>query len=75
MCRAIGPGSLSDFFLVALFDFFSINVLVGRLEHLADRCRQLPVELPSMLVMMIEPLDRAGYYLSLEDVMNLVSYF
>jgi len=74
-CRAIGPGSLADFFLVVLFGFFSISVLVSRLEHLAGRCQWLPIELPLELIVMIEPLDKAGDYLGLEDVRNLVPYF
>ena len=60
---------------MVLFGFFSIDILVGRLEHLADRCRRLTIELPPELIVMIEPLDKAGDYLGLEDVRNLVPYF
>ena len=75
VCRVIGPRSPADFFLMALFGLFSIGVLVGHLEHLADQCWWPPIELPSELIVMIEPLDKAGDYLGLEDVSNLVPYF
>ena len=74
-CRVIGPRSPADFFLVALFGLFSIGVLVGHLEHLADQCRWPPIELPSKLVVMIEPVDETGDYFGFKDVRNLVSYF
>jgi hypothetical protein len=60
---------------VALFGLLSIGVLVGRLEHLADRDPRLPVELPTELMVMIEPADETGDYFSFKDVRNLVPYF
>jgi len=60
--RAIDPGSPADFFFMALFGLFSIDILVGRLEHLIDRDRWFPVKLPAELIMMIEPANEIGHH-------------
>ena len=60
---------------MALFGFFSIGVLVDRLEHPTDRDRWFPVKLPAKLIVMIEPADKIGDYFSFKDVRNLVPYF
>ena len=45
---------------MALFGLFSIDILVGRLEHLIDRDRWFPIKLPMEVIVMIELTDEIG---------------
>lgn len=74
-CWAIGLGNPADFFFMALVGLFGIGILDGCLEHLTDHCRWLPVELPTELIMMIQPSAEIGDHLGLKDVRNPVPYF
>lgn len=71
----VGPRNPTDFFFMVLVGLISVSVLVGYLEHLADRDRWLSIELSTKLIMMIEPIDKIGNYFGFMYVRNLVPYF